>query len=254
MPHYYIFNKDDQILLINNSIPTILPPNIPLENCHAFAPEEYLYRLQEHQITDIPSADFLPLRSTYTLLSQDEYQRAGKAWELLYWNEQTHYCSLCGAPMTWHSSISLICTQCGREIWPQLNIAIIVLVHKDEKALLVKAKSFRRDFFGLVAGFVETGEDLEECVAREVMEETSIHINHIRYFASQPWPYPLGLMVGFHADYVDGEICFADGELKEGAFFSREELPRHADGSLALPGAESMARRLIDDWILKSDS
>ena len=150
--------------------------------------------------------------------------------------------------MHWHTAISRRCESCGQEIWPQLNTAIIVLVHKGDEALLVKARSFRRDFFGLVAGFVETGESLEECVAREVREETSLVISNIRYFSSQPWPYPLGLMIGFHADYVSGEVTFADGELKDGGFFSRDSLPMREDGTLAIPGPESMARRLIDDW------
>ena len=151
--------------------------------------------------------------------------------------------------MAWHTVISRRCTGCGQEIWPQLNTAIIVLVHRGDEALLVKAKTFRRNFFGLVAGFVETGESLEECVAREVREETSLVITNIRYFGSQPWPYPLGLMIGFHADYVSGEVTFADGELKDGRFFRKDNIPTYDDGTFAIPGPESMARRLIDDWL-----
>lgn len=124
----------------------------------------------------------------------------------------------------------------------QLNTAIIVLVHKGEEALLVKAKSFRRDFYGLVAGFVETGESLEECVRREVHEETGLTITNIRYFGSQPWPYPMGLMVGFHADYESGDIALIDGELREAAFFRRDNLP-------TIPEKLSMARMLIDSWV-----
>ena len=144
--------------------------------------------------------------------------------------------------MEWHTAISKCCTQCGEEIWPQLNTAIIVLIHKAEKALLVKAKSFKRDFYGLVAGFVETGESLEECVRREVYEETGLTIDNIRYFGSQPWPYPIGLMIGFHADYVSGDIDLIDGELKDAAFFDRDNLP-------PIPGKMSMARMLIDSWV-----
>ena len=122
------------------------------------------------------------------------------------------------------------------------NLTIIVLVRKGEKALLVKAKNFRRDYYGLVAGFVETGETLEECVAREVMEETGLRVTNIRYFGSQPWPYPMGLMIGFQADYVEGDIVLRDGELRDAAFFTRETIP-------AIPGKMSMARMLIDDWL-----
>lgn len=228
-------------------------PDAFLRQAHCFADGEYVARLS----TDDPFASGLvahPLRSTWKLLSDADYQRAGKAWELLYWSEQTRWCSCCAAPMEWHTAISRICQGCGREVWPQLGIAIIVLVHRGDEALLVKARTFRRNFFGLVAGFVETGESLEECVAREVREETSLTIGNIRYFGSQPWPYPLGLMVGFHADWLDGDVRFADGELIEGGFFTRDNLPRHADDTLAIPGTESMARRLIDDWLSQSSS
>ena len=146
--------------------------------------------------------------------------------------------------MEWASIISKRCTQCGQEIWPKLNTAIIVLVHRGDEALLVKAKNFRRDYYGLVAGFVETGESLEECVCREVFEETGLRIANVRYFGSQPWPYPMGLMVGFHADYVEGDISMLDGELRDAAFFSRDNIP-------AIPGKMSMARMLIDDWLGK---
>ena len=144
--------------------------------------------------------------------------------------------------MRWNTPISKCCTACGEEIWPQLSTAIIVLVHRGEEALLVKAKNFRRNYYGLVAGFVETGESLEECVLREVYEETGITITNIRYHGSQPWPYPMGLMVGFHADYVEGDVSLLDGELSAAAFFGRDNLP-------PIPEKLSMARRLIDSWI-----
>ena len=144
--------------------------------------------------------------------------------------------------MEWASAISKRCTRCGEELWPKLSTAIIVLVRRSEKALLVKAKNFRRDYYGLVAGFVETGETLEECVARAVFEETGLKVANLRYFASQPWPYPMGLMIGFQADYVDGDIALRDGELCDAAFFTRDAIP-------AIPGKMSMARMLIDDWL-----
>ena len=144
--------------------------------------------------------------------------------------------------MEWASAISKRCTRCGEELWPKLSTAIIVLVRRGEEALLVKAKNFRRDYYGLVAGFVETGETLEECVAREVMEETGLRVANIRYFASQPWPYPMGLMIGFQADYVEGDIALRDGELRDAAFFTRDTIP-------AIPGKMSMARMLIDNWL-----
>ena len=107
---------------------------------------------------------------------------------------------------------------------------------------MVQSKNFRADYMGLVAGFVETGETLEQCVAREVMEETNIRIKNIRYYGSQPWPYPCGLMVGFVAEYEGGEMELQTSELNKGGWFGANNLP-------PVPGKVSLARRLIDAWL-----
>lgn len=186
------------------------------------------------------------LRQSYYKLSEQLYLAAGKCEELLYWNQSTRFCGRCGQPMAMSSSISKRCTACGREIWPQLSTAIIVLIHRGDEVLLVHARNFRGTFFGLVAGFVETGETLEEAVHREVSEETNLQISNLRYFGSQPWPYPCGLMVGFHADYVSGEVRLQDTELAAGSWFTRNNLPE-------IPEKLSIARRLIDDWLAWKD-
>ena len=112
----------------------------------------------------------------------------------------------------------------------------------DEEILLVQSNKFKKDYLGLVAGFVETGETLEECLRREVWEETHIRVKNIRYFASQPWPYPSGLMVGFTAEYEDGDLQLQRSELNKGGWFRRDNMP-------AIPGEVSLARHLIDYWI-----
>lgn len=215
--------------------------------------ECYAFKLADNQNTPItPPYELCELRASYYKLPTDLYLKAGKCHEILYWDSHTQYCGVCGAPMKLHTDISKRCTSCGREVWPQLATAVIVLVHRKrmdvathepiDEVLLVHARNFRRDFFGLVAGFVETGETLEEAVHREVMEETGITIGNLRYFGSQPWPYPCGLMVGFHADYVSGSIRLQSEELSQGAWFRREHLPE-------IPEKLSIARRLIDDWL-----
>ena len=140
------------------------------------------------------------LRQSYYKLSEADYRLAGKCYELLFWDQNTKFCGVCGGQMRFDTAISKKCEQCGKEIWPMLAPAVIVLVRKGDEVLLVHANNFRDDHYGLVAGFVETGETLEEAVYREVMEETGLHITNLRYFGSQPWPYPCGLMVGFTAD------------------------------------------------------
>ena len=139
------------------------------------------------------------------------------------------------------------CPQCGYEAYPPISTAIIVLIRKGEEILLVHARNFKGTFHGLVAGFLEAGETLEQCVEREVWEETGLRINHIRYFGSQPWPYPSGLMVGFIADYAGGEIKLQDNELSSGAFFSRNnlpEIPRKTQHSAQIDRLVAGTRRL----------
>jgi len=184
----------------------------------------------------------LNLRKCFRVLPAAHYAMAGKARELLYWDANSKYCGVCGGPMRFHTDISKRCEHCGKEVWPPLAIASIVAVSRGDKILLVQSRNFRADFMGLVAGFVETGESLEECVRREVREEVGIEITNLRYFGSQTWPYPCGLMAGFHADYAGGEIKLQCSELRKGGWYGPDELPR-------LPGKMSLARLLIDDWL-----
>ena len=109
---------------------------------------------------------------------------------------------------------------------------------------MVHARNFRGTFRGLIAGYVEPGESLEDCLRREVMEETGLTIKNVRYFGSQPWPYPSVIMVGFTAEYESGELRLQEEELDAGRFFTIDTLPE-------LPQKLSLARRLIDWWIEK---
>ena len=187
------------------------------------------------------------LRECFSILPPPLYKLAGKARELLYWHSTTRYCGLCGGPMEWHTDISKRCTHCGKEIWPSPAAAVIVAVTRNEgrEILLVQSKNFKRDYMGLVAGFVETGETLEEAVRREVREETRLEIRNLRYFDSQPWPFPNVLMAGFAAEYAGGTLELQRSELRKGGWFDRDHLPE-------IPGRVSLARRLIDHWLEQS--
>lgn len=192
---------------------------------------------------DLKGMETVGLRESWNVLPRNFYDEAGKAAELLYWDSNTKYCGVCGAPMKRTTVISKQCTHCGKEVWPQVSPAIIVRISRGDKILLVHAKNFRRsEMYGLVAGFVETGETLEECVKREVEEEVGLTIGNIRYFGSQAWPYPCGIMIGFTADYVSGELRLQKEELSNAGWFDRENLP-------PIPDKMSIARKLIDNYI-----
>lgn len=246
--YYFVFCKDDLLLEqrpdgsftvpCSEEPPTEVKPWTHLMTVSPMddGTEVVTYRI------DAPHPGTVPLRQSYYKLPRDLYLKAGKCQELLYWDQNTKFCGVCGAPMRMDTNISKKCTECGKEIWPQLATAVIVLIHRGDEVLLVRAKNFRTDFYGLVAGFVETGETLEEAVAREALEETGVKITNISYFGSQPWPYPCGLMVGFHADYVSGELHLQQSEIARAGWFRRDNLP-------TIPEKLSIARMLIDDWL-----
>ena len=204
------------------------------EMVHAFAIEQLVTETEEWVMVN--------LRGSYEYITLDEYKAAGKAYQILYWDQHSRFCPVCGTPTVQTTSIMKQCPSCKHEIYPTISAAMIVLIRKEDSILLVHARNFRGTFHGLVAGFLEVGETLEECVRREVREETGLEVDNITYFGNQPWPYPSGLMVGFVADYVSGEIKLQDEELSSGAFYTKDNLPE-------IPRKLSLARKLIDWWL-----
>lgn len=182
------------------------------------------------------------LRASFDVLPLDEYKMAGKASQILNWDKNSRYCPMCGVPTVQVSPIAKRCPECRQEFYPRISPAVIVLIKKEDSILLVHARNFRGTFKGLVAGFLEPGETLEECVHREVMEETGLRIRNLKYFGSQPWPYPSGIMIGYTAEYESGTIKLQDEELSAGAFYTRDGLPE-------IPKKLSIARKLIDAWL-----
>lgn len=191
---------------------------------------------------DTANYELCPLRESYYKLPLELYLEAGKCEEILYWDSTTRYCGRCGATMSMNTAISKICDNCHCETWPQLATAVICLMHRDDEILLVRAHNFRGNFYGLVAGFVETGETLEHAVQREIAEETGLTVKNIKYFGSQPWPYPNGLMIGFCAEYAGGKIHIQKEELREAGWFHIDTLPE-------IPAKLSIARLLIDNHL-----
>lgn len=246
---YWFIFFNDQLLLQKKgetyAIPYSINPPVPVKNV-----------LEVNLLEDMPAcaasvdtpleetAEYLPmgLRVSYDYLDPVLHKIAGKAYELIYWDQHSRFCPSCGTKTVMQTTISKQCPNCKYEIYPVVSPAILVLIRKGDAILLVHARNFRGSFYGLVAGFLETGETLEECVRREVMEETGLEINNITYFGNQPWPYPSNLMVGFIADYVSGTIRLQDEELSEGAFFTKDNLPE-------LPRKLSLARKMIDWWL-----
>jgi NAD+ diphosphatase len=166
---------------------------------------------------------------------------AGYAAQLFRWTRTSRFCSVCATPYAQSDGWGKVCANCGNSVYPPVSPAAIVLIHDGGDRVLLGSKPGWGKRYSLIAGFVEPGETLEECVAREVREEVGVEVADIRYVGSQPWPFPHQLMVGFTARYTGGEIVIDTTELADATWFSREALPE-------LPPPFSIARQIIEMW------
>jgi len=181
------------------------------------------------------------------MLPEDQAQLLVYARALLLWRSRARHCGVCGAPTAARSAGHVLtCTRCGTDFFPRIDPAIIVLVSDASRALLGRQSSWAPGRYSALAGFVEAGESLEEAVVREVHEETGARVTWVRYFASQPWPFPASLMLGFHARARAAQIKL-DGELEDARWFELEQLRSAPEG--LLPPPHTIARRLIEAWV-----
>jgi NAD+ diphosphatase len=192
--------------------------------------------------------DFGGLRDLISRVPRRDAGLLGYARAMVNWHRQHGHCGVCGAPnRPDEAGFVLACTDsaCGHRSFPRLDPAIIVLVHRDRHCLLGRQATWPSERFSTIAGFVEPGESLEDAVRREVAEETNVRVTHCRYIASQPWPFPASLMIGFHALAASEEIRANDGELAEARWLSRGEI---GAGTVVLPPRASVAYELIEAW------
>jgi NAD+ diphosphatase len=186
---------------------------------------------------------FEGLRSLFGLLSDTFFRVAARALEVLEWDRGHRFCGKCGTATTLKDGErARECPRCGHLSYPRISPAVIVAVVRAEKILLARARRFPPGFYSVLAGFVEPGETLEECVAREVREETGIEVKNLKYFRSQPWPFPHSLMIAFTAEYAGGEIAVDQSELLDAGWYSADAIP-------SIPDPITVARKLID-WFL----
>lgn len=183
------------------------------------------------------------LRVAYHSLENDDFRSAGAARQLVEWRRTTRFCTACASPVTVSDTHdALACSACGRLHFPPISPAVIVLVQRGRQALLGRSARFPEGVYSTLAGFVEPGESLEECVHREIFEEVGVRVHHLHYFGSQPHPFPHSLMVGFVADWLEGDIRIDEDEIEDARWFDADDLP-------GLPHPMSIARALIEDFV-----
>lgn len=184
----------------------------------------------------------IPLRTASGLLTEDDFFAVCRAKELLHWRKQHRFCGCCGGPLAEpEKDAALVCPGCGGQYYPQIAPAVIVAVTRDNELLLAHNKRFHSKIHGLIAGFVEAGESVEQAIHREILEETGIRVKNIRYFSSQCWPFPNSLMLGYFAEYDSGEAKPDGEELETLGWFTADALPE-------IPPTGSIARKIIDFW------
>lgn len=188
--------------------------------------------------------NFESLFTLFPHVDEEVWALAGRAVQIAEWHRTNRFCGRCGTPTEpAPGERACRCPSCGMLCFPRLSPAVITLIERGNEALLARGRTFGANpMYSTLAGFVEPGETLEECVAREIREEVSVEVTDIRYMRSQPWPFPNSLMIGFNAKYASGDIVCDPTEIVDAKWFTADNLPN-------IPGKVSIARWLIDEWL-----
>jgi NAD+ diphosphatase len=184
---------------------------------------------------------FVELRSLLHRAGDELFLMAGRALQIINWAINHRFCGRCGTPTVEQpNERAMRCPACGHLSFPRLSPAVIVAIVRNGRLLLALHARTRNGMRSVLAGYLEPGETFESCVKREVFEEVKLRVDNIRYFGSQPWPFPDAFMVAFTADHAAGEIAVDGVEILEAAWYSPDALPE------TLPGTNSVSRKLID--------
>ncbi len=208
---------------------------------------------QAHPQIDANGA-FEDLRKVGPALAQAEGSILAHARGLMFWHRRNGFCGVCGSetkPEKAGSQRRCQNPDCKTEHFPRTDPAVIMLVYKGDNCLLGRTRNFMPQMYSTLAGFVESGETLEEAVAREVLEETAVVVDpaKVRYWASQPWPFPASLMLGFHAEAETDEIIVDTEEMEDARWVHKSQLDHLEDFGMKLPRRDSIAYRLIVSWM-----
>lgn len=242
-----VFHQDQ--LLVHDQLSFVRPEM--LANFKASSPR-FLghWREKPYFVLDLPEMltppsehQWIRLLQLAGMIEAEAFGIAGRAHHLLHWHRNSRFCGRCGTLMQPQAEHAKHCPGCQQTFFPPISPAVIVLITRGRELLLAEAKFRTGRFFSLIAGFVSPGETLEEAVHREVKEEVGIEVKNLKYFGSQPWPFPQNLMVGFTAEYASGEIEIDPSEIESAAWFAPEALPS------ALPRPFSIARKMIEKTI-----
>ena len=250
---WFAFRRGD-LLVIGDSEATSLPGGADITHPAPPVRSQFLGELDgvpcwsaelPDDAPDPETGSFEGLRALWGRLDEVTWALAGRAAQIVAWERDHQFCGRCGAP-TSHvpGERARRCAACNLLAYPRISPAVITLIERGDTILLARGVSFPPGRYGIIAGFLEPGETFEEAVQREVHEEVGIELDNITYFASQPWPFPHGVMIGFTARWASGELAPDPTEIADAGWFTLDTMPN-------IPPRLSIARRLIDDWALR---
>ncbi len=254
-PAWWFAFQRDKLLVHQGSSSVTIPCLVDFSELAVMAlGQHFLGRLDQTPCYAVELAEGTPppvgmsfegLRQVFGRMDEALFWVATRAVQIVDWDRTHMFCGGCGTPLrTKTTERAKECPICGQLHFPRLAPAIIVLVERGNELLLARSRHFLPGMYSVLAGFVEPGESLEEAVVREVKEEVGVDIKDIQYFASQPWPFPHSLMIGFTATYAGGEITLEDSEIEDAGWYTVDRLP-------TIPGKISIARKLIDWFVEK---
>lgn len=248
----WILVRDNSVMFLNNQKPGTILMSHPIPAGMISGEPVYL-GIQEDQImygaelspqAAVPDCwELSKVRELAGKVPDNEVALAAYAARILDFDRSSTFCGMCGGktrPLT--TERARICCSCNRIIYPRISPAIIVLIKKGEEVLLARSPGSPPNFFSVIAGFNEPGENLEQTVHREIFEEVGLMVQNVKYFGSEPWPFPDSLMIGFSADYAQGEIRIDNQEIEEARWFTRDNMP-------LFPFKASISKALIEAWI-----
>jgi NAD+ diphosphatase len=190
-------------------------------------------------------SSFTALRPLWTRLDEQLFALAGRALQIVQWDRTHRFCGSCGTPTEdTPGERAKRCPACGLLAFPRVSPAMIVRVTREDEILLAHGQRFPGRMYSVLAGFVDPGESIEEAIHRELREEVGIEVKSLRYFGSQPWPFPHSLMIGFTAEWAGGELQPDPDEIVDAGWFRAGDMP-------PIPPGLSIARKLIDDWLAR---
>lgn len=244
--------KEDTILIQENTQGLVFPEDSNFSPTYALLDSRFPLVETEDKIVYSYDADedfvvmegfsFQQMRGLREHYKEENYLLATRGLHLLNWHRNHQYCGVCGTKFTTtNSDRSRTCLQCNNQLFPQTSLAVITGIIKDGQLLLAHNANFPKGLNSLIAGFVELGETLEEAVEREIFEEVGLKVKNIKYFGSQPWPFPNSMMVGFIADYESGVINTDDIEIESADWYTPDEFPE-------IPHYYSIARKIIEEY------